>query len=48
MMRRALPLAAILTLLVVPSFAQNQKPVRTEELIYSLMSYNGRDYSPTF
>ena len=44
-MKRA---AAVITLLLAlrPAFAQ--APVRTENLIYSVLAFNGRDYSPTF
>ena len=44
-MKRIL-IALALLLALVPAFAQ--APVRTENLIYSVLSYNGRDYSPTF
>jgi hypothetical protein len=35
-----------LLLALAPAFAQ--APVRTENLIYSILAYNGKDYSPTF
>jgi hypothetical protein len=44
-MKRA-PLVVGLLLALAPVFAQ--APVRTENLIYSILAYNGRDYSPTF
>ncbi len=44
-MKRAAAVIALL-LAFVPAFAQ--RPVRTENLIYSVLAFNGRDYSPTF
>jgi hypothetical protein len=44
-MKRA-PLVIGLLLALAPAFAQ--APVRTENLIYSILAYNGKDYSPTF
>jgi hypothetical protein len=40
--------ALVITLLLAlfPAFAQ--MPVRMENLIYSILAFNGRDYSPTF
>jgi len=43
---KRVPLAVFLLLALAPAFAQ--APVRTENLIYSILAYNGRDYSPTF
>ncbi len=44
-MKRATLVAALMFALA-PTFAQ--APVRAENLIYSILAYNGRDYSPTF
>jgi len=44
-MKRSSLIIALL-LAFAPAFAQ--APVRTENLIYSVLAYNGRDYSPTF
>jgi len=40
--------AAVLALLGIAAQAQTETPERFEEVLWSLMSYNGRDYSPTF
>ena len=44
-MRRVTVVSALI-LALAPAFGQ--APVRTENLIYSILAYNGRDYSPTF
>jgi hypothetical protein len=43
------PLASFLLLLLLPlSTALADVPVRSEQLIWSILAFNGRDYSPTF
>lgn len=44
-MKRA---AAVITFLLALLPVFGQSPVRTENLIYSVLAFNGRDYSPTF
>ena len=44
-MKRA---AAVITFLLALLPVFGQAPVRTENLIYSVLAFNGRDYSPTF
>ncbi len=45
-MRRA---AAMALLILAPSIlAHADVPVRTEQVIYAIVAYNGKDYSPTF
>jgi hypothetical protein len=44
-MKRAAAVVSLL-LAVLPVFAQS--PVRTENLVYTILAYNGRDFSPTF
>jgi hypothetical protein len=44
-MKRRAAVAALLFALL-PAFAQ--MPVRTENLVYTILAYNGRDFSPTF
>jgi hypothetical protein len=43
---KRVPLIVGLLLALTPAFAQ--APVRMENLIYSILAYNGRDYSSTF
>ena len=40
--------AIVLMLIAALSPAFGQMPVRTENLVYSILAFNGRDYSPTF
>ncbi len=40
--------AVLLSLLALALPASGQAPVRTEELIYSIVAFNGKDYSGTF
>ncbi len=42
------PILAILLALFPAADASAQLPVRTEELIYTILAYNGKDYSATF
>ena len=45
-MRKAF--AAVLLLAAPLALARADVPVRTEQLIYSVIAFNGRDYTPTF
>ncbi len=38
----------LLFLIIIPGFLFADVPVRSEQLIYSIMAFNGRDYSGTF
>lgn len=48
MVRRILLAAAAWAFLGLPANAQSGRPERVEEVLWSLMSFNGRDYAPTF
>jgi hypothetical protein len=41
-------LLSLLFALLVPAAATAEVPVRTEQLIWSVLAFNGRDYSPAF
>jgi len=46
--RRIQAIAVVVLLLVFPAVSFAQVPVREEQLIYSILAFNGRDYAGTF
>jgi hypothetical protein len=42
------PVLGLFLALLLPAGAAAQAPVRTEELIYTILAFNGKDYSATF
>jgi hypothetical protein len=47
-MLRAIATLCLLLFVTILPLAANDAPVRTEQAIYSILAYNGKDFSPTF